>query len=99
MRAYAHSYPPLTYCVFRKWLTSAIGDTLHQLYLGDNSIKTLPDDAFDDLVNLNKLVLDHNENLTLTKKTFGSGLAKLEKLSLDYCNIATLEDGVFDKLV
>ncbi|KAH7696030.1 Protein LRON-7 a [Aphelenchoides avenae] len=82
----------------KDWLTESLGKSLHKLHLDDNHITTLPEGIFDSLKSLTKLVLDMNHNLTITPKTFGNGLAKLEELSLDYCNLTNIENGTFAAL-
>lgn len=78
-------------------MTEKLGKTLHQLYLDYNYIKQLDDGIFDKLVNLNKLVLDGNRELQLTRKTFGN-LENLKTISLDDCGLKTLDEDIFKKL-
>ncbi|KAI1732229.1 leucine rich repeat domain-containing protein [Ditylenchus destructor] len=80
------------------WLTAKLGQSLHQLYLDNNRIKNLDDGIFDNLKNLNKLVLDGNKGLRLTPKTFGRGLKRLRILSMDNCGFDTLDPEVFANL-
>ncbi|KAH7719118.1 Protein LRON-7 b [Aphelenchoides avenae] len=82
----------------KDWLTEKLGNSLRLLALDDNHIRTLPERVFDSLKNLKRLVLDRNFNLRITSRTFGSGLAKLEELSLDYCNLTNIENGTFAAL-
>lgn len=58
----------------------------------------MPDGFFDNLSELNTLVLDVNP-LILTNETFGPNLEKLEVLSLNYCELEELEVAVFDNLL
>lgn len=80
------------------WLTEKLGQSLHQLYLDNNRITHLDDGIFDNLKNLNKLVLDGNKGLRLTPKTFGRGLKRLRTLSMDNCGFDTLDSEVFTNL-
>ena len=81
------------------YLTKKVGESLHQLFLAENEIKKIPASAFTNLVNLNKLVLDGNVGITITKNTFPTALSNLEILSLDGCNISKLDDNVFENLL
>lgn len=55
--------------------------------------------VFDPLHNLDELILDGNQEIVLSDHTFGKdGLKRLTVLSLDYCNLATLPDKLFDNL-
>ncbi|VDK48029.1 unnamed protein product [Anisakis simplex] len=70
---------------------------MHQLYLDWNYFTELPD-IFEELPNLEKLVLDGNKKLKLSKKHLSSHLNKLKLLSLDGCNLKKLDDDLFDDL-
>lgn len=72
---------------------------LHQLYLEYNHLSDLPAAVFDEMPNLEKLVLDGNSKLSLKRKLFSSNLDRLKILSIDDCNISNLDDDLFDDLM
>uniref|UniRef100_F1L2C8 Leucine-rich repeat-containing protein 70 n=1 Tax=Ascaris suum TaxID=6253 RepID=F1L2C8_ASCSU len=72
---------------------------LHQLYLEYNHLSDLPAAVFDEMPNLEKLVLDGNSKLSLKRKLFSSNLDRLKILSIDDCNISNLDDDLFDDLI
>lgn len=54
--------------------------------------------AFKNLKKLNLLILDGNPGIGLSSETFSRGLRNLKQLSLDFCNLKSLPEDVFDKL-
>ncbi|MCY3413453.1 MAG: leucine-rich repeat domain-containing protein [Candidatus Heimdallarchaeota archaeon] len=72
-------------------------DDLEELYLVDNTLKSIPEDLFKDLHKLKKLDLSGNGLKTINQEHL-AGLENLEELDLSYNTLSLLEDDLFDNM-
>lgn len=61
-------------------------------------LTNLSNDLFKKLSNLEKIVLDGNQNLIITRDIFKKNLDKLRTLSMNDCNLKDLDEDLFDEL-